>query len=109
GVENYFSLSGQSLVSNIFGSNLGTLFVVLKPWHERHGKELHVTSLINQARTRFATIEGGRVIPYPVPPIKGLGSAGGFNMKIQDRGGKDVASLAEAANPGLEAARPRSG
>jgi multidrug efflux pump subunit AcrB len=59
GVENYFSLSGQSLVSNIFGSNLGTLFVVLKPWEESQSKELHVTARINQARARFATIKGG--------------------------------------------------
>ena len=58
GVENYFSLAGQSLVSNIFASNLGTLFVVLKPWEERHDQALHVTSLIEQARARFATIEG---------------------------------------------------
>jgi hydrophobe/amphiphile efflux-1 (HAE1) family protein len=107
GVENYFSLAGQSLVTNIFGSNLGTLFVVLKPWHERHDKALHASALINQVRTRFAAIQGGRVIPYPVPPIKGLGSAGGFNMKIQDRGGKDVASLAEATNLVIEAARQR--
>src|SRR5215468_10440836 len=48
GVENYFSLAGQSLVSNIFASNLGTLFVVLKPWHERHDKALLASSLINQ-------------------------------------------------------------
>ncbi len=47
------------------------------------------------------------MIPYHVPPIKGLGSAGGFNMKIQDRGGKDVASLAEATNLVIEAARQR--
>src|SRR5262249_20846905 len=107
GVENYFSLAGQSLVSNIFASNLGTLFVVLKPWEERHGKELHASSLINQARAHFATIQGARVIPYPVPPIKGLGSAGGFNMKVQDRGGHDVASLAEATNLVIEAARQR--
>jgi hydrophobe/amphiphile efflux-1 (HAE1) family protein len=107
GVENYFSLAGQSLVSNIFASNLGTLFVVLKPWHERHEKELHVTSLIEQARARFATIQGGRVIPYNVPPIKGLGTAGGFNMKIQDRGGNDVASLDEATRLVVEAARQR--
>jgi len=107
GVENYFSLSGQSLVSNIFGSNLGTLFVVLKPWDQRRDKALYVSALINQVRARFATIQGGRVIPYPVPPIKGLGSAGGFNMRIQDRGGKDVASLAEATNLVLEAARHR--
>ena len=65
GMESYFSLAGQSLVSNIFGSNLGTMFVVLKPWHERHDKALHVTSLISQARARFATIQGGQVIPYP--------------------------------------------
>src|SRR5262249_20272852 len=63
GVENYFSLAGQSLVSNIFGSNLGTMFVVLKPWEEGHGKELHVASLINQARARFATLHGGGLSP----------------------------------------------
>jgi multidrug efflux pump subunit AcrB len=106
-VENNFSLAGQSLVSNIFASNLGTLFVVLKPWHERHGEELHVRSLIDQARARFATIEGGRVTPFNVPPIKGLGQAGGFNMKIQARGGQDVASLDEATRLVVEAARQR--
>jgi multidrug efflux pump len=63
GVENYFSLSGQSLVSNIFGSNLGTLFVVLKPWDQRRDKALHVSALINQARARFATIQGGGLSP----------------------------------------------
>jgi hydrophobe/amphiphile efflux-1 (HAE1) family protein len=107
GVENYFSLAGQSLVSNIFASNLGTLFVVLKPWGERHGEELHVRSLIKAARARFATIEGGRVTPFNVPPIKGLGQAGGFNMKIQARGGQDVASLDEATRLVVEAARQR--
>jgi hydrophobe/amphiphile efflux-1 (HAE1) family protein len=107
GVENYFSLAGQSLVSNIFASNLGTLFVVLKPWEERHDKALHVTSLIEEARARFATIEGGRVTPFNVPPIKGLGQAGGFNMKIQARGGQDVASLDEATKLVVEAARQR--
>jgi hydrophobe/amphiphile efflux-1 (HAE1) family protein len=107
GVENYFSLAGQSLVSNIFASNVGTLFVVLKPWEERHDKALHATSIIETARERFATIEGGRVTPFNVPPIKGLGQAGGFNMKIQDRGGQDVASLAEATGLVMEAARRR--
>jgi multidrug efflux pump len=107
GVENYFSLAGQSLVSNIFASNLGTLFVVLKPWGERQDETLHVASLIETARARFATIEGGRVTPFNVPPIKGLGSAGGFNMKIQDRGGQDVESLAAATRLVVEAARQR--
>ena len=108
GVENYFSLAGQSLVSKIFASNVGTLFVVLKPWDERHDKDAACDlAHRDQVRGRFATIQGGRVIPYPVPPIKGLGSAGGFNMKIQDRGGKDVASLAEATNLVIEAARQR--
>ena len=107
GVANYFSVAGQSFVSNIFASNVGTLFVVLEPWHERHDKALHVTSLIETARARFAAIEGGRVVPFNVPPIKGLGSAGGFNMKIQDRGGQDMASLAEATRLVVEAARQR--
>ena len=100
GVENYFSVAGQSLVSNIFASNVGTLFVVLKPWHERHDKALHVSVAHQPARAGFAAIEGGRVVPFPVPPIKGLGAAGGFNMKIQDRGGQDMASLAEATRSG---------
>ena len=107
GVENYFSLAGQSLVSNIFASNLGTLFVVLKPWEERHGKEPHASAHQPGARPLRDHSNGARVIPYLVPPIKGLGSAGGFNMKVQDRGGNDVGSLARATNLVIEAARQR--
>jgi hydrophobe/amphiphile efflux-1 (HAE1) family protein len=107
GVENYFSLAGQSLVSNLFASNLGTLFVVLKPWDERKAPELHALALRENLRQRLQAIEGGRLVPFNPPPIQGLGSAGGFNMKVQDRGGKDVASLAEATDLVVAAARQR--
>jgi len=107
GMENYFTIAGQSLVTNIFASNVGSMFVVLKPWKERKSPELQAAALIRQIQTKFSAIPGARITAYNVPPIKGLGSAGGFNMKIQDRGGKDGHALAEAAQLVVEAAKKR--
>jgi hydrophobe/amphiphile efflux-1 (HAE1) family protein len=107
GMENYFTIAGQSLVTNIFASNVGSMFVVLKEWKERKTEDLHAASLIRQIQPKLAAIPGARIVAYNVPPIKGLGNAGGFNMKVQDRGGKDVNALAEAAQLVVEAAKKR--
>ena len=74
---------------------------------ERKTPELDALALRETLRQRLQVIEGGRLVPFNPPPIQGLGNAGGFNMKVQDRAGKDVASLAEAADLVVAAARQR--
>ncbi len=107
GIANYFSMGGMSMVSSIYASNVGSLFVVLEPWEERKTPELQAPAILQALRQKLSVIPGGRVTAFDVPPIKGLGNAGGFNMKIQDMGGKDIPALADATQRVVDAARER--
>ena len=107
GVGNTSASPGRAWSATSSRQTCGTLFVVLKPGDERKAPELHALALRENLRQRLQAIEGGRLVPFNPPPFQGLGSAGGFNMKVQDRGGKDVASLAEAADLAVAATRQR--
>ena len=38
-IEGYNTISGFSLLTGAYSSNMGFFFVALKPWHERHAAE----------------------------------------------------------------------
>ena len=55
-VADVISISGQSMMGGGTGGNTGSLFVVLKPWNERHGKAESVTGVIakvNEIASRY--------------------------------------------------------
>ncbi|MCI0456586.1 MAG: efflux RND transporter permease subunit [Gemmataceae bacterium] len=112
GVAHTVAIPGMSLVLNsAVSSNFATMFVVLKPFDERHGPQLYSEGIAAQLRKRcYAEIEDAMVAVFGPPPVDGLGSAGGFKLMVQDRGslGLDVLqgqgdNLAEKGNqqPGL--------
>ena len=56
-------------------------------------------------RKRLAAIEGAFIIVIPPPPIPGIGTGGGFTMRIQDRQGRGPELLAAATDELVAAAR----
>jgi hydrophobic/amphiphilic exporter-1 (mainly G- bacteria), HAE1 family len=64
-------------------SNVGTLFVLLKPWDQREGKEGHVQSVIAEVQKRMADIKEARVLAIAPPAIPGLGQTAGFTFELQ--------------------------
>jgi len=73
-------------------------FVTLHPWDDRPGEENGAPALVNRATAAFSAIKEGMVFALNPPAIQGLGVAGGFTFKLQDRGGLGTAALLQARN-----------
>ena len=76
-------LAGLNIISFSNKSNVGTIFIDLKGWDERKGKEHHVQSVIAKIRAATADIREARVIPIAPPAIPGLGATSGFTFQLQ--------------------------
>jgi len=102
-VDSTFMTNGASQPNR--GQNQGRLFVRLKPWDERKDDALSVGALADRISRRYANYQGAQVNAVEPPPIRGLGSATGFSMQLQDRGGVGHEALAKARDQLLELAK----
>ena len=90
-----FAISGFGFTGN--ASNFGIVFVPLKPYEKRLGDEHTATAIINRIRMQLFGIQGALVLPFPPPPIQGLGNFGGFQYELQDQGSHTLQELANVA------------
>lgn len=99
GVEHTIALPGQSIILNAVSSNFGSMFIILKPFHDRHEPELYADAVAARLRQRaFAEIQEARVGVFGAPPVDGLGSASGFKLMVEDRGDVGLETLQEQAD-----------
>jgi HAE1 family hydrophobic/amphiphilic exporter-1 len=84
-VRGMFAVGGFSQQGN--GPNMAQIFSMLKPWEERKGKDQSVAALVERLRKPYSKIGGARVLPFMPPAIRGVGSVGGFQFVLEDRGG----------------------
>ena len=102
-VESTFMTNGASQPQR--GQNQGRLFVRLKPWDEREDDKLSVTALSERISARYANFQGAQITAVEPPAIRGLGSASGFSLQLQDRGNAGHEALAKARDQLLELTR----
>ncbi|MCX7823841.1 MAG: efflux RND transporter permease subunit [Syntrophobacterales bacterium] len=93
-VESCGTLAGFSFAGR--AQNNGLVFIKLKDWNLRDGKELKVWSIVRRAMMEFSTIREGMVFVFPPPSIIELGNATGFDFELLDFGGKGHEALMEA-------------
>lgn len=94
GVAHTLGNPGRSMVLNAIGSNLGTMFVTLSPFHERRHSDLSSDAIAAHLRTRFMReISDARVSVFGAPAVDGLGSAGGFKLMVEGTGDVNLATL----------------
>lgn len=89
-------LAGLNIISFSNKSNVGTMFVNLKPWDDRKGKEHHVQAVIGKIRAITADIKEARVMPIAPPAIPGLGATSGFTFELQQTASTDNIQQFEA-------------
>src|SRR5215467_325937 len=107
-VEGFNAITGYSLLTSAYSSNIGFFFVQLKPWHERHTEADHANGVVAALNKAFAEqIPGAQVIAFGPPAIPGLGTGAGFTMELQDRGGNTPEYLTQQSQKFIEAARKR--
>ncbi len=89
-VDHVFVVNGFDLIGGGNKTNAATMFITLKPWDKRPEA---ATELIKYMSTQGAAYREGLVFAFNAPPIRGLGTAGGFEVYIQNRADGDPKKL----------------
>ena len=92
-VADVIEMSGFSFMAGGAGSNLGTMFVVLKPWSERKGKSHTVEAIMNRFNEECAAIQEAVIFALNPPAIPGLGLTSGLAMQLLDINGHGAAQM----------------
>ena len=86
GIADVITIGGYSLLDAVNVTNAGALYVTLDPWDERTDPELQVEAILRQLQAKLFGLREALVLALNPPPIMGLGTAGGFEYQLQDRG-----------------------
>ncbi|MFO1064389.1 MAG: multidrug efflux RND transporter permease subunit [Pirellulales bacterium] len=104
GVDTWFTLGGLSILEGSQASNAATVFVRLKDWEERTTPKTSQNALLGTLNAKLNTIQDAFILVIPPPAIQGLGTSGGFEMQIEDRGGAGLEGLQTAVTELMNAA-----
>ena len=106
-VRSVLSFSGFNLLSNAASTSAGAAFVELKDWSERPGAEQDARVLAGGLAGALSGVRNAFALAFNPPAIDGLGTVGGFEMKVLDRAGTGRAAMTEAVNALVAAAAGR--
>jgi multidrug efflux pump subunit AcrB len=99
GVDHTVGISGQSLILNANAPNLGSMYVMLKPFEERRGPSLSADAISARIKERCRSEVGwADVVAFGAPPVEGLGTTGGFKLIVEDRGNRGLTELQRIAD-----------
>jgi multidrug efflux pump subunit AcrB len=103
GVAHSVSIAGQSLLLGASSSHFGSIYVMLKPFEERHAPELSANALITTLESQLVQkFTDCTVSVISAPPVDGLGTAGGFKFILEDRGDSGLNELQQLAQQFVE-------
>jgi len=88
--ENVFVISGRDIIGGGNKPNGGTVFTTFKDWSER---EQSAEQMAGQMMGMGMGLSDGMALTFNPPPIRGLGSAGGFEVFVQNRDDGDPMKL----------------
>ena len=94
GVAHTIGHAGRSFVLNAISSNLGSMFITLKPFDERRDPQLNSSVIAAKLREHFRReIPEARINVFGAPAVDGLGSTGGFKMMVEAVGDVNYVAL----------------
>jgi multidrug efflux pump len=86
GVSHTLEFAGFSGLDGTNRSNTVTTFLILAPFEERKKRpQENGFAIMAEMQRRFATIQDGRVMVFPPPPVQGIGNSGGLKLQVEDR------------------------
>lgn len=102
GVANTVMILGFSFSGS--GQNAALAFTTLKDWSER-ATEDSAQAIADRASAVFSGLKDAVVFSLLPPPVEGLGTSGGFEVRLQDRAGQGYQALQQARDELLAKAR----
>lgn len=85
GVAHAVAFPGLSVNGFVTSSSAGIVFVPLDPFEERTRPDLGAGAIAGKLQQKFAMIDEASIAIFPPPPVRGLGTLGGFKLQIEDR------------------------
>ncbi|HEU0204558.1 MAG TPA: multidrug efflux RND transporter permease subunit [Burkholderiaceae bacterium] len=92
--EDVVAFAGFDFIGGGFRNNAATVFVTQKHWDER---DVSTPQLIGEFFMKTGHIKEGLVLAFAPPPIFGIGTAGGYELYLQNRGEGSARRMAEVA------------
>ena len=87
GVRHVNAVAGNSFVLSAYGSNFGSMFIILDGFDKRRTPDLYADAIMGKIVARAsAAVPEASVSVFGAPAVSGLGRAGGFRLMIEDRG-----------------------
>jgi multidrug efflux pump len=105
GIENAVAFPGLSINGFVNSSSSGIVFVTLKGFDERKSPALSAGAVAGALNQKFAEIQDAFIVMFPPPPVRGLGTTGGFKLQLEDRASLGYAALDKATNAFMAEAR----
>ncbi len=96
GVSNAVAFAGFDGANGTNATNTATIFTPLETFEERSHHGLSYDGILGTMRQRLSGIKEAFIAVIPPPPVRGIGSAGGFKMMVEDRRGLGPQALKEA-------------
>jgi hydrophobic/amphiphilic exporter-1 (mainly G- bacteria), HAE1 family len=93
-IDGAFTIVGFGFSGN--AANRAIIFLNLKPFEERKGREHTGPAVVEKLRGPFSGITDGLVIPFNPPAVQGLGQFGGFSFQVEDLGRNTLEGLANS-------------
>ncbi|MEO5908205.1 MAG: multidrug efflux RND transporter permease subunit [Ginsengibacter sp.] len=101
-------LAGFNILQGSNKSNVGTMWIMLKPWDERKGKGQDEISIMQKIQQKTADIKDARILPIAPPPVPGLGRTAGFTFELeQTTSADDIQKFSQVAQDFLKELRKR--
>jgi HAE1 family hydrophobic/amphiphilic exporter-1 len=102
-VRDVVAIVGLSLLDNYSASNNAFMIVQLKPFADRTAASASAQALIGKTFGAVQQVRSANVLPFNLPPVIGLSTAGGFQYQLESLDGAEPAAMASVANALLAA------
>jgi len=109
GVEHTVPIVGLDGATFTSAPNAAVIFSPLAPFDERSKKGLSAQAVSVELNKKFAAVQDALVISVSPPPVRGIGTTGGFKLQIQDTRGAELSQLEEVAQSVVAAANQTPG
>jgi HAE1 family hydrophobic/amphiphilic exporter-1 len=109
GVQDWITVGGFSALDETNASNAGALYIVFKDRAEREEEDLTQEVILAKLQGEFNQIQEALIFTVLPPVIQGLGTSGGFDFRLQDRGGVGPTQLQQWARQIIQDGSAQSG
>jgi multidrug efflux pump subunit AcrB len=92
-VQNVFAIVGFSILDSVNEPNTAFVVPTLKPFADRVGTANSAQALIARVFGEGQQVRTATIIPFNLPPIIGLSTAGGFEYELEGLEGQEPAAM----------------